>query len=311
MRKLISLILVLITLLALCVPAMAEEEPYETVPYVYSATGGSDHFSFYSNRQDSFEHAWVAGDGNWYFKLFADEKSGLQIKDIELRYVNGDFANAGISCGTKVDPEKSYRRGDWLRINNIHSIAFTLGVNVSSGYTAIVFDEIRVYYEDAEIIEEDHEIIYYDFGSKSYSENFCLESGEIARVWWGINKDAKIYSTNKNYQIKRLEIFLYDDKKYDIVVSSGKCRENGAEVKAGDVVHIDDIHSPSVSFSTNNRDGYYCPGTDVIVYYEPVGTGSTISEGSTWIIAAVGVCAVIASAVFVTVKKKKQKAVEE
>ena len=190
MRKLISLILVLITLLALCIPAMAEEDQYETVSYVYSSSGGSDNFSFYSNCQDTIENAWRAGNEHGYFELFANEKSGLQIKDIELRYVKGNFANAAISGGTKVDPDKYYRRGDWLRINNIHSKVFTMGTVDANRYKAVIFDEIRV-------------------------------------------------------------------------------------------------------------------------YYEPIGTGSTISEGSIWIVAAVGACAVIAVAVFAAAKKKKQKAVEE
>ena len=302
MRKLISLILVLITLFALCVPAMAEEEPYETVSYVYSSSGGSEHFSFYSNFQDTIENAWSAGDEDRLFKLFANEKSGLQIKDIELRYVSGDFAKAGISGGTKVDPDKYYRRGDWLRINNIHSKVFTIG----DYYETITFDEIRVYYEDAEIIEEDHEVIYFDFDRKSYSENFCLECGETGSLYWNINENAKIYSTDKDYQIKRLEIFLYDNKKYDIVTSCGNCREKGAAVSAGGVVHIDDIHSPSVLFSTNNEGGYCCHGADVIVYYEPIGAGSTVSEGSVWIIAAVGACVVIGAAVIIHKRKQTE-----
>ncbi len=310
MRKLISLILVLITLFALCVPAMAEEEPYETVPYVYSTSGGSEHFSFYSNRQDSLENAWVAGDENWYFKLFADEKSGLQIKDIELRYVNGDFANAAISRGTKVDPDKDYQRGDWLRINNIHSKVFTLGTEYK--HETVTFDEIRVYYESAKIIEEDHEIIYYDFSGKSFSENFCLDYYKSDYTLdWEMNNLTKIYSRYNNYQIKRLEIFLHIGKlnREDIIVSNGNCRENGAAVSAGGIIHIDDIHSPSVSFGDGIGGTNY--GTDVIVYYEPVGTGSVISGGVVWIVTIIGGTAIIGAAALIIVKKKKQKAVEE
>lgn len=305
MRKLISLILVLITLLALCVPAMAEEEPYETVSYVYSSSGGSDNFSFYSNYQDTIENAWKAGDTYWYFKLFANEKSGLQIDYIELRYVSGDFAKAGISGGTKVDPDKYYQCGDWLRINNIHSKVFTIG----DYYETITFDEIRVYYEDAEIIEEDHEVIYFDFDRKSYSENFCLECGETGSLYWNINENATIYARYKdknNYQIKRLEIFLYDDKKYDIVTSCGNCKEKGAAVRAGGVVHIDDIHSPSVLFSTNNEGGYCCHGADVIVYYEPVGAGSTVSEGNILIILFAAAFGILAVAIIVNKRKQTE-----
>lgn len=304
MKKLISLILVLITLLALCVPAMAEE-PYETVSYVNSSSGGSEHFSFYSRFQDTFENAWSAGDEDRLFKLFADEKSGLQIKDIALRYVGGNFANAGISGGTKVDPDKYYQPGDWLRINDIHSKVFTIG----DYYGFITFDEIRVYYEDAEIIEEDHEVIYFDFDRKSYSENFCLECGETGSLYWSINENAKIYGRYKdksNYQIKRLEIFLYDDKKYDIVTSCGNCKENGVAVRAGGVVHIDDIHSPSVLFSTNNEGGYCCHGADVIVYYEPVGTGSTVSEGSILIILFAAAFGILAVAIIVNKRKQTE-----
>ena len=303
MRKLISLILVLITLLALCVPATAEEDQYETVSYVYSSSGGSDNFSFYSNCQDTFENAWRAGDTHGYFKLFANEKSGLQIKDIELRYVNGNFANAAISGGTKVDPDKYYQCGDWLRINDIHSKVFTVGIDSGLNCNTVDFDEIRVHYEDAEIIEEDHEIIYFDFSTKSYSEHFGFDSSALNSVYWLINENAKIYSTDKDYQIKRLEIFLHMRKsdKDNIIVSNGKFRENGKTVNAGDVIHIDDVHSPSVSFDVG-----YCEGTDVIVYYEPVGTGSTISEGSIWIVAAVGACVVIGAAVIIHKRKQTE-----
>lgn len=174
--------LALVALIMFAVPVLAEE-PYETIPYVYSSSGGSEHFSFYSMFQDSLENAWVAGDGCRFFKLFAKNRSGLRIKDIELRYVKGDFAHAAISCGKKVDPGKTYQRGDWLRIN--------------------------------------------------------------------------------------------------------------------------DIHSSSVSFTSLDS---YCNGTDVIVYYEASGIGSTVSEGNGMIVVAVGVVVIAAAAVIIVNKRKKAKA---
>ena len=278
MKKLFSFVLALVTLIMFAVPVLAEE-PYETIPYVYSSSGGSEHFSFYSMYQDPLENAWVAGDGCRFFKLFAKNRSGLRIKDIELRYVNGDFAHAAISCGKKVDPGKTYRRGDWLRINDIHSDVFVMDDSGSWDIRSVAFDEIRVYYEDAEEIAEDREVIYYNFNRRAHSENFVLINGYAGLLDWSMRNGTKICSENENYQIKRLEIVMGNDKRPEdiITVSNGTVREAGAKVKKGNILHIDDIHSSSVSFTSLDS---YCSGTDVIVYYEASGTGSVLSEGN-------------------------------
>ena len=306
MKKLLSFVLALVTLMMFAVPVLAEE-PYETIPYVYSSSGGSEHFSFYSMCQDPLENAWVAGDGCQFFKLFAKNRSGLRIKDIELRYVKGDFAHAAISCGKKVDPGKTYQHGDWLRINDIHSDVFVMDDSGSWDIRSVAFDEIRVYYEDAEEIAEDREVIYYNFNRRAPSENFVLINGYAGFLDWNMGNGVKICSENENYQIKRLEIVMGNDKRSDnvIAVSNGTVREAGAKVKKGNILHIDDIHSSSVSFTSLDS---YCNGTDVIVYYEASGIGSTVSEGNGMIVVAVGVVVIAAAAVIIVNKRKKAKA---
>ena len=302
MKKSVSLLLTVVVLATMltvfAVPAFAEEELCETIKFSSNTTnsGGSDHCLFFTNGGYSFLTGWTAGSKEYYFTVHAIENpkeaqaSQLQIKRVELHVTGlvGCFEDAQISGGRKVT-DGCVSAGDYVSIDDIHDKKLTIGgsfglLNVNSG-ERFCFDEIRVYFEKAEPDYEDHEIIYYEFKRTSASQNFILYANDTKPFLSyyccnGSKMIPKVYTENSKLQIKSIKIRRITD---------------------GAFVEINNIHSQSFTIPAKYDDCY----SEIIVYYEPVGTGSVLSNGSLWIVIAVAVLAIGTVAAVVIVKKKK------
>ena len=119
--------------------------------------------------------------------------------------------------------------------------------------------------------EEPYEVIKFNGNTSAESENFLLSCESATENGWEGGSDF-FYLTissksTSEYIIKRIEATVgpYYGKFYPRVgVRPGTKRENRT-VYEGDIVHVDDIHSPSFSFAGGSDFIYF---KDITVYYE-------------------------------------------
>ncbi len=119
--------------------------------------------------------------------------------------------------------------------------------------------------------EEPYEVIKFNGNTSAESENFLLSCESANENGWEGGSDF-FYLTissksTSEYIIKRIEATVgpYYGKFYPRVgVRPGTKRENRT-VYEGDIVHVDDIHSPSFSFAGGSDFIYF---KDITVYYE-------------------------------------------
>ena len=157
--------------------------------------------------------------------------------------------------------------------------------------------------------EEKSELISFEETNRKETEHFTLTANSYSNNGWNGGDDnfkLTITAKDSNIIITRIEadIGAYGNLYYSVGISGGEKREKG-NVNNGDTVHIDNINSDTFSFSGGSININF---KDITVFYEySNGTGSAISEGNVWIIAAVGAAAVVAIAAVVIAKKKKKK----
>ena len=144
MKKVISLILATIMLLALFIPALAEEEPYETITLngTNYFKGESENFILeYDNNAYHPEIQTSFKDRKCVLKIQAKENSGLQINRLEANINPRNLDIIETNC------EATYKELNGITyIDGIHNTEFLL-VN---RWVLELASKVKIYYEPAQ-----------------------------------------------------------------------------------------------------------------------------------------------------------------
>ena len=267
MKKFISLILAVLMLLGvLPLSAMAEEEePYEVIKFNGNTSAESENFLLSCKSANS--NGWDGGTDFYYLTISAKSSSKYIIKRIEATvgpYYGKFYPRVGVKPGTKRENRTVYE-GDTVHIDDIHSPTFSF----AGGSDFIYFKDITVYYE--ENTDTTKEYLRYSGQTTTESKSFTLLSDSCgSHGWYGGN--SLHYTTisakpESGLQIARIEakIDYYGEAFGGVGITAGKKYETGG-VENGATVHINDIHSDSISFAGGSD---YVNISDITVYVEP------------------------------------------
>ena len=215
MKKLVSILLALVMLMALAVPAMAA-----TANVFLNTSDLSETLTFSKNyavevktheiQLKAFVPAPLQNDGWSTFELKC--LAEYQIKNIAAVVVSGgsDFGNVELSCGEKRE-SGAVEDGSTVHLYGIHSETFRLDCN-----GATKFSSITVYFEPVGVIDENEKLLFAEYAE--VGEGTYFDTGYIfLKLYPEIVMDVDVKSDNETwFGIRKETIKKFVDEGHEL-----------------------------------------------------------------------------------------------